>query len=253
MTDLPQSAVCPFGELLDKRILGEFTTEDRERLDAHLSGGCPSCGERWKTEETLEGLIDGAMEPIAREVERRREPVLDKLKLRLEKEDELRRDLRRRRRVGMNGILFLIITLGVTLISAEFFWYRTMQIKLAKAQRVVADAEISAIRMAIMKRALEREGAAPSDRAGLYAALIERRLDAPGRMYYQADPSRIDPATLLLLDPWGKPYIYNRVGDQFTVYSVGPNGMDEGGTGDDVGGAVKAILPPPPRKPEPPK
>ncbi|MEZ0229845.1 MAG: type II secretion system protein GspG [Planctomycetota bacterium] len=245
MSDLPQSALCPFGELLDKRILGEFTDADRERLEAHLKGGCPTCGERWKAEETIEGLIHGASEPMVREVERRREPFLDKLKIRIEKEDQLRRDLRRRRRVGMNGILFLIITLGVTLISAEFFWYRTMQIKLARAQRVVADTELSAIRMAIMKRALERGAAAvPNDRVGLLGALSERRLDAPQRMYYQADPSRIDPVSLLLLDPWGKPYVYNRVGDQFTVYSVGVNGQDEGGAGDDVGG-VKAILPPP--------
>lgn len=243
MTDLPQSALCPFGELLDKRILGEFTPEDRERLDAHLKGGCPSCGERWKHEETIEGLIHGAMEPIAREVERRRGPVLDKLKDRIEKEDQLRRDLRRRRRVGMNGILFLIVALGVTLLSAEFFAYLAMSKKLTKAQRQVAETEVSALRLALMKLALEKgSGEVPKDRAGLYDALRQRRIDAD-RSYYLPDPGRLDPSTLLLLDPWGRPYIYKRVGDQFKIYSVGLNGTDEDGTGDDVGGA-SAILPP---------
>lgn len=46
----------------------------------------------------------------------------------------------------------------------------------------------------------------------------------------------------LLLDPWGYPYIYERYdpGDNlrwhtYVIYSIGPNGVDEDGNGDDIG------------------
>ena len=35
-------------------------------------------------------------------------------------------------------------------------------------------------------------------------------------------------------DPWGNAYIYRQVTNGFMLYSVGPNGQDEGGQGDDV-------------------
>ncbi|MCH2101926.1 MAG: type II secretion system protein GspG, partial [Planctomycetes bacterium] len=35
-------------------------------------------------------------------------------------------------------------------------------------------------------------------------------------------------------DPWGSPYIYRQMANGFMIYSVGPNGQDEGGQGDDV-------------------
>ena len=45
-----------------------------------------------------------------------------------------------------------------------------------------------------------------------------------------------------LLDPWGKPYVYVSVNDgapqhrahSFDLSSLGPNGTDDGGTGDDI-------------------
>ena len=45
-----------------------------------------------------------------------------------------------------------------------------------------------------------------------------------------------------LIDPWGNPYVYTSVNGgapqhrerSFDVYSYGPNGQDDGGTGDDI-------------------
>lgn len=52
----------------------------------------------------------------------------------------------------------------------------------------------------------------------------------------------------VLIDPWGKPYIYERYdpGDNlhwhtYVIYSVGPNGADECGWGDDIGNWEKHI------------
>lgn len=42
-------------------------------------------------------------------------------------------------------------------------------------------------------------------------------------------------ADSLPLDGWGRPFVFARVSaDAYTLYSVGPNGSDEGGTGDDI-------------------
>jgi len=38
------------------------------------------------------------------------------------------------------------------------------------------------------------------------------------------------------LDPWNRPYVYERLEPGgFRLYSIGPNGIDEGGKGDDLG------------------
>jgi general secretion pathway protein G len=40
-----------------------------------------------------------------------------------------------------------------------------------------------------------------------------------------------------LLDPWGHPYVYRcpgRNGSDFDLYSIGPNGLDDNGGGDDI-------------------
>jgi hypothetical protein len=240
MTDLPSSTVCPFDALLDKRILGEFTAEDRSRLEEHLASGCPQCTERAKQEGKLETLIDGAVAPLAQEAERRKRPFLDKLEDRLEREDDFRRQ-RRRRRIGMNAVLFLIMILGVALLSAEYFAYAAMRKKLLRAQRAATETEVKAILLAVHKLAEERGAAAvPADRSALLTALAQRRRDID-RPYYSPDPSRIEPSAGLLLDTWGRPYVYKRTGDQVRLYSLGQNGADEDGLGDDI--AIELILP----------
>lgn len=37
-----------------------------------------------------------------------------------------------------------------------------------------------------------------------------------------------------IFDPWGDPLIYENDGDSFIIYSRGPNGRDEHGSGDDI-------------------
>ena len=37
-------------------------------------------------------------------------------------------------------------------------------------------------------------------------------------------------------DAWGRPFVYANEGESFRLYSTGPNGIDEGGAGDDVNG-----------------
>ena len=58
-----------------------------------------------------------------------------------------------------------------------------------------------------------------------------------GGGYYRFDRSELNERGEAI-DPWGKPLVYRSPGSKgagFDLYSCGPNGRDEGGTGDDVG------------------
>lgn len=43
-----------------------------------------------------------------------------------------------------------------------------------------------------------------------------------------------NPARGLVPDPWGNPFVYRVDGEDFALYSAGPDGIDNGGEGDDV-------------------
>jgi hypothetical protein len=58
------------------------------------------------------------------------------------------------------------------------------------------------------------------------AQLLESSED--GQPYIDA------PQAGLRNDGWGNGFIYHPTGNEFKLYSVGPNGQDEGGQGDDV-------------------
>jgi hypothetical protein len=241
MSDLPQSTVCPFGELLDKRILGDFTPEDRARLEEHLKQGCPSCAERWKTEEKLESTIEDVITPLAREAERRKPFVLDKLKEQLAKEDALRSG-RRRRRVGLNAALMLILLLGVTLLSAEYLAYYPVRLRLLQARKAAAFTEETSMLVGLHKLYEQRgKEALPRNAGELVKALGQRRIEV-ARPYFT--PTKVDDN--LAVDPWGHPYVYKLVPDvgtptEIRVYSIGPNGIDEDGLGDDI--EIRLALP----------
>ncbi len=229
MSDLPQSTVCPFGELLDKRILGDFTPDDRALLEEHLRQGCPSCAERWKAEEKLEECLEDVMTPLAQEADRRKPFVLDRLKEQLTKEDELRRG-RRRRRVGLNTVLMLILLLGVTLLSAEYLAYYPVRMKLIQARHAAARGDIQGMFVGLDKLVHQREKQTlPQNLAELTEALGQPRTDV-ARPYFS--PTRVENG--VVLDPWGRPYVYELTPDEIIIRSVGQNGIDEHGLADDI-------------------
>jgi len=76
---------------------------------------------------------------------------------------------------------------------------------------------------------------------GVFAASLD---DFHSRNHRYPDANEGLGATLAAnkrpVDPWGHPYVYrNRGSDKPQMYSVGPNGVDEGGAGDDVSEPVK--------------
>jgi hypothetical protein len=219
--------LCPFGEILDRRVLGEATDEDRARLEEHVAQGCPTCVPRYQNEEHLEALVLSAMRPLEEEIERRRGPVLDELKERIAREDE-RRGGRRRRRLALNTLLFATVVGGVALLSIEFLAYAAI-----KGARIAnTKAEVRALQGAVERYARENAGDLPRDDIDLLPKLARHRTNSD-RPYYEVDKIRIDHVGRLL-DPWHNPYVYHLTSKGPVVYSMGPNGRDDGGLLDDI-------------------
>ena len=67
-------------------------------------------------------------------------------------------------------------------------------------------------------------------------AQIEMMLQQQGQDHsLPAELSELSKGGRPLLDPWGHPFVY-RVGSslKYQLYSIGPNGVDENGKGDDI-------------------
>ena len=73
----------------------------------------------------------------------------------------------------------------------------------------------------------------PGPNAAMVRALTPK--GPKGIAFYSFRPDQIS-ASGEFLDPWSRPYIYESGNPRpgFRLYSVGPNGKDEGGAGDDI-------------------
>jgi hypothetical protein len=74
--------------------------------------------------------------------------------------------------------------------------------------------------------------------AGLVAALQSKQKDGKSEYYAFSRETLVNGAAI---DPWGRPLVYRpaekgkgKRGKTFEVYSMGPNGKDDGGEGDDI-------------------
>jgi hypothetical protein len=88
-------------------------------------------------------------------------------------------------------------------------------------------AETQALADAVLEASQRNRGEYPDPQVPLPKSL---------EAVYDFDPLRLTEA--VYLDAWGRPYRYVRLAREgaapFEVYSVGPNGKDEGGKGDDI-------------------
>ena len=117
------------------------------------------------------------------------------------------------------GIIFLFLT--QILFSADF------KAEVEKVKATIAEIKLGLKRYKIVNDAYPEDG-----NRNLVSTLY------PDYVTFQ--PQEIKGG--LLLDPWGNPYVYQRYepGDNlrwhtYVIYSIGPNGIDEDGWGDDIG------------------
>lgn len=232
------TGTCPFTPLLERDIAGP-TLDDHEQstLDAHLARGCPSCeqllavhlkddsAEGRALDDTLGQAVDGAAERMA-EV---RAAVLARV------EDELRRDhtaqLLRLRRRHLRALFYLTnVAALVLLLVAYVGTVVVVRLQQRAAQGVATDTEVQALVRALTRYVKDHDALPPDARA---LATELARPSAGGSPYYRIDASRLVDGQLV--DDFGRPYRYVPGRDRALLYSLGPDGQDAGGEGDDVG------------------
>jgi general secretion pathway protein G len=117
--------------------------------------------------------------------------------------------------------LFSLVALIVALVALAA-WIGTR--KIVDTNDMAARQQLSAIDQALQLYKADH-GQYPKSEEGL-AAMVDPSHKGRG---YLADRA-------VLIDPWGHVYVYRRTDDTYSLYSRGPNGVDDGGKGDDIVG-----------------
>lgn len=122
-------------------------------------------------------------------------------------------------------ISFLSLTIMIFITTPNLF-SSDFENKTEIAKKNILKIETSLQRYKIIKGAYPEDG-----NQNLVSALFPK--------YAVFQPQEIKSG--LLIDPWGKPYIYRRCNpandiqcNAYVIYSVGPNGVDENSNGDDI-------------------
>jgi hypothetical protein len=238
------AAACPFTPLCERDLTGsELDPVELARLEAHLSTGCESCehliearlsgeGEAPQEERVeLERAVERAVERAADEMGGSRAAVLARV------EEALRRDrqaqvLRHRRR-HLRALFYVTTVAGLVLLFLAYAGTAAaVRLQRHAAQRIATETELQGLRAALAR--YEREtGDLPRDAAALFTALARtRRIDEVDVPWYRLDASRLEGGQYR--DDFGRPYRYEARPDRAVIWSLGADGRDDGGQGDDL-------------------
>lgn len=235
------TGTCPFTPLIERDIAGP-TLDDHEQstLEAHLAQGCTSCeqllvshlSDESDEARALDHTVGQAVDDAAARMAEGRAAVLARV------DDELRRDreaqVRRVRRRHLRALFYLTnVAALVLLVVAYVGTVVVVRLQRRAAQRLATETELQAIVRALTRYVKDHE-ALPRDGRALAAEL--GKPGPSGSPYYRIDPARVVDGELH--DDFGRPYRYQPGGDRALVYSVGPDGQDAAGQGDDIGAWV---------------
>jgi len=194
---------CKQARLLLERLLeGRADAQDRAALESHLEI-CSRCAETLGKTKHLAESLEAALKKAAEELPK---PVLPSLPPRTG-----RKRVQRFPAMVIDFSLLLLLGVGLfLLIALAVVSYRSARYS---SQKIRTFRAVNAV--ALLTKRLERATATGGSLAKTLRELQEKH------------PS-------LRHDPWGRPYVASRGPSGFLVYSVGANGLDEGGHGDDI-------------------
>lgn len=182
-------------------------------------------------EREFGAVFNAAHDGAAAEMEVGRGSVLERVRQSID--DEATRARRRDRRRHLRILFYVVNLVAVSLIVMSYVGTRAA-IRLSEddGHRLATQTEVVALTRALARRlSEERSTPVPSDLSELIAAL-RGGPEAPIR--YPFDARRLQGAGYL--DDYGRPYQLLVQRNQVLIYSVGRNGRDEGGKGDDLHG-----------------
>ncbi|MCO5172037.1 MAG: type II secretion system protein GspG [Planctomycetes bacterium] len=241
------TGTCPFAPLLERDLAGPSLEEDElSTLEAHLARGCPSCelllDSRLSEDSDEQRALDAAVTQAVEDAAERMAPARARVLARVD--DELSRDraaeLRRLRRRHLRALFYLTNVVALVLLVVAYVGTAVvLRVQVRAAQRRATDLEVQALVRALT-RYFKDHGRLPADARALAAELAR----PSGRGAEGAPYHRFDPALLVegeYVDAFGRPYRYVPGRDRALIYSVGPDGIDDGGQRDDVGAWVYFI------------
>lgn len=235
------TGTCPFTPLIERDIAGP-TLDDHEQstLEAHLAQGCASCEQLLESHlsddsdeaRALEHSLGQAVDEAASRMAEGRAAVLARV------DDELRRDreaqVRLVRRRHLRALFYLTNVAALLLLVVAYVGtVVVVRLQRRAAQRLATETELQAVVRALTRYVKDHD-VLPTDARALTAELGKPA--ASGSPYYRIDASRIVDGELL--DDFGRPYRYVPGSDRALVYSLGPDGQDGEGQGDDIGAWV---------------
>lgn len=243
------TTTCPFAPMCEREFVGPALDDaERARLEAHLSTGCATCEEvfelhlagsdpaapgadgRRELDEALSRSLAGAADAMASG----RDEVLRRLDERLAREEYLARSRLRRRHLRV--VFYMTSLVALALLVASYVGTKAaIALRLRAARSNATRTELDAMVKALT-RWRQDHGAPPTDLAGLLRALDTPRKGGEGEPYYPLDPTRRREGAYL--DDFGRPYVYAGRADRALIYSLGPDGKDDGGEPDDLSSTV---------------
>jgi hypothetical protein len=229
VTTRSASETCPFAALSRQELAATpgLSPEDSERLEAHLATGCPVCEELFARalEAQVEGVpgLERAVEAAADGMAAAQAAVLARVEAAL-REDLLAARRTRRRHLRVLFWVFMSAT-SVLLLMAYVGLSLFVRMQISAAKRAETLVELRAL-TAALARSVQDTGEIPADVPALVQALSRPRPDG-GLHYYPLEARRLRDGGYM--DAFGRPYRYEPGVDRALIYSLGPDGKDDGG------------------------
>jgi hypothetical protein len=235
---------CRYDSWIDRDLLGDLTAEEREALETHWPD-CPSCRSRLEAMRSLEKAIGEGLNIASQAFTSPREKILKRIEAK-EREPGVRepgvrepiRTARPLRRFRWKLVFLTTNVAAALLLLLAYFGYAVVVLRMKRQARLTVartDVRVLTITLHTYRRDLRKS---PPD--GIENLVRALRKSIPNRpwpsSYFTFPEERIQGGTYL--DPWGRPYIYrspNGAGEiRIFLYSLGENGLDERGGGDDI-------------------
>ena len=224
---------CPYEDLLEQQILGILAIDEVVRLTEHTEK-CSQCKAAYSELQDLENLFDSQSSEIDGLFQPGRPDLLARISKEIRNTDDYITP-RRLRRLNSRFILYAIQLVAVVMIVLIYVASMASVMTLKRREQVrFTKNEIRALVAVTRTYRRVNQKLPPKGNASLVDHLSQPmdRKNSVTRPYFPFDPKRLNDG--LFMDAWKRPYVYRTQMNAFEIYSLGPNGQDESGAGDDI-------------------
>ena len=224
---------CPLRELSERVALGvDLSVEEEGRLHGHDVEGCQDCSSGVTEVAKIDGLMGETYESVGQVLDKRKSSRLREI------EEQVRlielAPPRRLRRLNWRFVLYATNIAAALLLAVNFTALVAILKLRVQGRRDTARTEVRTLTIALATYQRDH-GQLPSDAGALVELLSRERTSGTGQVYFRFQVERRKVQGYL--DPWGQPYRYEvdaEAPSGFRFWSLGRDGIDDGGHGDDV-------------------